>query len=53
LSATTAGLAAAVQGSTIAFPARAVPFLTEEPDLEMRLSPEAASWFGNSLPYLT
>jgi hypothetical protein len=47
LSAATAGLAAAMQGATYAFPARAIPLLTQ--DLEMGLTPEAASWFGKLL----
>jgi hypothetical protein len=34
-------------GTAYAFPARAIPLLTE--DLEMGLTPEAASWFGKSI----
>jgi len=51
LSAVTAGLAAAMQGAAYCFPARAVPLLSQ--DLEMGLTPLAASWFGKTLPYLT
>jgi len=40
----TAGLAAAIQGTAYAFPARALPLLIE--DTEMGLSTQAASWFG-------
>jgi hypothetical protein len=36
-----------MQGATYAFPARAIPLLTQ--DLEMGLTPEAASWFGKLL----
>jgi len=46
LSASTAGMAGAMQGTVYAFPTRALPQLTLEEDLEMRLSPQAASWFG-------
>jgi hypothetical protein len=41
-------MAGAMQGTVYTFPTRAVPFLTQEPDLEMRLSPLAASWFGQT-----
>ena len=35
-----------MQGVTYSFPSRANPFLTNEEDPNMRLWPEAASWFG-------
>jgi hypothetical protein len=40
-------------GAIYCFPARAVPLLSQ--DLEMGLTPAAASWFGKKypLPYLT
>jgi len=46
LSASTAGMAAALQGAIYTFPTRALPQLTQEEDPEMRLSTQAASWFG-------
>ena len=46
LSATTAGMAASMQGWVYVFATRALPKLTEEEDLEMRLSKQEASWFG-------
>jgi hypothetical protein len=39
-------MACAMQGSIYSFPARAIPFLTEEEDPDVRLSSEEASWFG-------
>ena len=47
LSACTAGMASAMQGAVYALPTRAIPLLTQEEDPDMRLSPQAASWFGN------
>jgi hypothetical protein len=41
-------MAAALQGAIYTFPTRALPQLTQEEDPEMRLSTQAASWFGNS-----
>jgi hypothetical protein len=39
-------MAGAMQGTVYTFPARAIPFLIQEEDPDVRLSPQAASWFG-------
>ena len=46
LSATTAGMAGCMQGGVYAFSTRALPKLTQEEDLDIRLSVQEASWFG-------
>jgi hypothetical protein len=42
-----AGMAAALQGSCFAFPTRALPKLQNDPDPDIRLTEDEASWFGN------
>ena len=46
LSATTAGMAACMQGVVYTFSTRALPKLLKEEDINIRLSLQEASWFG-------
>ncbi len=46
MSATTAGMAACMQGGVYAFATRALPKLTQEEDDDIRLSVQEAPWFG-------